>query len=200
MRREHSPEIQAGSMADIAFLLLIFFLVTTTVEVDMGISRKLPPKINNPGNDKFLDKNVLEVNLNANNEIMLEDKLISSIRELRPLVLNFIDNGGGTDAQGNPCTWCKGKKDPGLSDHPEKAIITITSSRNTNYATYISVQNEIIAAYAILRNRISNERYGKSYTQLLEERKSSNSKILADQIEKIRKQYPLHIIEEDPIQ
>ena len=66
--------------------------------------------------------------------------------------LLLIDNGGGTDAQGNRCDYCKGKRDASSSDHPDKAIISLKNERETSYAQYISVQNELVAAYNDLRN------------------------------------------------
>lgn len=198
MNRRESPEINAGSMADIAFLLLIFFLVTTTMEVDLGIPKRLPQKITDT-DIELLDKNVLEIHINAKNEIMVEDVLISNVGEIKQLAIDFIDNGGGTDKNGNDCDWCKGRKAQNLSDHPDKAVITIKSSRNTSYATYISVQNEILSAYTQLRNDLSTNLYGKSFEVLLNEQKLSNNTVLADKVELIKNKYPQHLIEEDPI-
>ena len=198
MNRRESPEINAGSMADIAFLLLIFFLVTTTMEVDLGIPKRLPQKVTDQ-NIELVDKNVLEIHINAKNEIMVEDVLVSNVGEIKQLAIDFIDNGGGTDKNGNPCDWCKGRKAQNLSDHPDKAVIIIKSSRNTSYATYISVQNEILSAYTQLRNDLSTNLYGKSFEVLLNEQKLSNNTVLADKVELIKNKYPQHLIEEDPI-
>jgi biopolymer transport protein ExbD len=198
MNRRESPEINVGSMADIAFLLLIFFLVTTTMEVDLGIPKRLPQKITDT-DIELLDKNVLEIHINAKNEIMVEDVLISNVGEIKQLAIDFIDNGGGTDKNGNVCDWCKGRKAQNLSDHPDKAVITIKSSRNSSYATYISVQNEVLSAYTQLRNNLSANLYGKSFEVLLNEQKLSNNTILTDKVELIKNKYPQHLIEEDPI-
>ena len=115
MARRDTPEINAGSMADIAFLLLIFFLVTTTMDVDQGISRKLPekqdPNIEPP---KLKEKNIFDVMVNSNNEILIENDYVT-IDQVRELAKTFIDNGGGVDAEGNPCDWCEGKE---MRNHP----------------------------------------------------------------------------------
>ena len=74
------------------------------------------------------------------------------LKDLRKAAIEFLDNGGGTDVAGNKCDYCKGKKDASSSDHPDKAIISLKNERETSYAQYISVQNELVAAYNDLRN------------------------------------------------
>ncbi|WP_254712511.1 ExbD/TolR family protein [Polaribacter pectinis] len=81
MSRKQSPEINAGSMADIAFFLLIFFLVTTTMNVDAGISRKIPPKEEIPSDILVNERNILEVNINKNNKIFADGRTIQ-LKEL----------------------------------------------------------------------------------------------------------------------
>ena len=172
MARRDTPEINAGSMADIAFLLLIFFLVTTTMDVDTGISRKLPEKQPEDVVPPILkEKNVFEVNINRRNEILVEGDQYMKVEDLREAAVNFIDNGGGTaEAMAKEelpfCSWCEGAKDPSSSDHPRKAIISLQSDRGTSYATYISVQNELVGAYTVLRNRYSNKKFGKDFDRL----------------------------------
>ncbi|HBK71811.1 MAG TPA: biopolymer transporter ExbD [Flavobacteriaceae bacterium] len=172
MARRNTPEINAGSMADIAFLLLIFFLVTTTMDVDTGISRKLPEKQDpNIVPPVLKEKNVFEVNVNRNDEILVEGDTYMKVSELRAAAIKFIDNGGGTaadlqKADLSPCTWCGGDKDPASSDHPKKAIISLQSDRGTSYAMYISVQNELVGAYTDLRNIYANKKFGKGFKDL----------------------------------
>ena len=170
MARRDTPEINAGSMADIAFLLLIFFLVTTTMDVDTGISRKLPEKQPEDIVPPILkEKNVFEVNINRRNEILVEGDTYMKVDKLREAAINFIDNGGGKDADGNDCTWCGGAKDASSSDHPKKAIISLQSDRGTSYATYISVQNELVGAYTVLRNKYAQKKFGKDFDKLTNE-------------------------------
>jgi len=172
MARRDTPEINAGSMADIAFLLLIFFLVTTTMDVDTGISRKLPEKQPEDVVPPILkEKNVFEVNINRRNEILVEGDIYMKVDELREAAIKFIDNGGGTAAAMaeqdlKVCSWCEGEKDPASSDHPKKAIISLQSDRGTSYATYISVQNELVGAYTVLRNRYAQKKFGKDFDKL----------------------------------
>ena len=169
MAKRDVPEINAGSMADIAFLLLIFFLVTTTMDVDTGISRKLPEKQpeDMPDPPKLKEKNVFIVTVNRNNDILVEGETFMTVDQIREEAVRFIDNGGG---MGNPidgaepaeCDWCEGEKNPESSDHPNKAVISLESDRGTSYGTYISVQNELVGAYTDLRNRLSEKMYGIS--------------------------------------
>ncbi len=190
MSRRETPEINAGSMADIAFLLLIFFLVTTTMEVDSGILRKIPKEQENDEKIILKDKNVLDVTINGNNQLLVENE-ITNIKNLKQIAIDFIDNGGGLDKDKNPCDWCNGKKDPTSSDHPSKAFIAIQSSRNTEYGTYISILNSLTSANTFLRNKLSQKLYDKSYNQLLEMHKSTQNE--KKKIDIIREKYPLLI-------
>ena len=166
MGNRETPQINAGSMADIAFLLLIFFLVTTTLNADIGIFKKLSVKTPPPPID-VNQKNVLEISINTTNEIQIESSEIVVVENIKQKVIDFIDNGAGKDINGSVCDWCNGIKDITSSDHPTKAIVTLQSSRNTSYGTYITVQNEINSAYNELRNRLSISLYGISFNTML---------------------------------
>ncbi|MEH6405984.1 MAG: biopolymer transporter ExbD, partial [Leeuwenhoekiella sp.] len=93
MSKRSAPEVNAGSMADIAFLLLIFFLVTTTIETDSGISRKLPPEQdeNQPKPPIIRERNLFVVNVNSNDELLVEDELMD-LKDLRAAAVAFLDN------------------------------------------------------------------------------------------------------------
>lgn len=193
MSKRELPEINAGSMADIAFLLLIFFLVTTTMDVDSGILRKIPEKQQLPPVDIHA-KNILELRINKNNEISVDDVVVE-VSKLKELALNFIDNGAGVDLEEQPCSWCKGKKDVKSSDHPKKAMISITSDRAASYETYINVLDNLNNAYTILRNRLSKEMYSVSYSELIGafNNKPKNNEAIAQKLKVIREKYPLLI-------
>ena len=147
MAKRSVPEVNAGSMADIAFLLLIFFLVTTTIEKDSGINRKLPPIEELEEDVVIKQKNIFTVLLNGKDQLLVEDDLME-LKDLRAAAVEFLDNNGDKS-----CSYCKGLKDPASSDNPDKAIISLKNERETSYAAYISVQNELVAAYNALRNR-----------------------------------------------
>ena len=186
MRRSR-PSVNAGSMADIAFLLLIFFLVTTTIQSEAGINRKLPP----PKDDipqGFIHKlNLLIVEINSRDEIMINDT-VRKLSELRRIAKDFIDNGAD-------CDYCKGSKSPSMSVHPDKAIISLRSNRETGYEAYIKVQNELVAAYGQLRNREAMRLFKTSYDELKLQYKETSDKVVQNKLKTIQERYPEKISE-----
>ncbi|MDP6922364.1 MAG: biopolymer transporter ExbD [Lutibacter sp.] len=204
MARRENSEINAGSMADIAFLLLIFFLVTTTMDVDAGISRKLPEKSEETPEITIKEKNVLDIVVNRKNQILVEGSNYVQVADIRQIAMDFIDNGGGLstakdDKPAAPCDYCKGAKDPASSDHPSKAIISLQSDRGTKYGVYVSIQNEIEAAYNDLRSRLAMEKYQRTYSDLLKEYKDNPTESLDDKIKFLKESYPQIISEPEPI-
>ena len=165
-RRAGAPEVSAGSMADIAFLLLIFFLVTTTIETDAGLDRMLPPM--EPPTEEppiIKQKNIFTVNINRNGQLLVEDEILP-ISKLREKAIAFLDNGGAPQGSPDYCSYCKGKRISESSDNPAKAIISLKNDRETKYSTYITVQNELVGAYNDLRNRESKRLFGKDYVEM----------------------------------
>ena len=150
MAKRSAPEVNAGSMADIAFLLLIFFLVTTTIETDSGLNRKLPPMEDQVDPPIIREKNIFTVVVNKNDQLLVEEEL-TEIKDLRSLAVSFLDNGGGVGEES--CDYCQGERDESSSDNPDKAIISLKNNRETSYKVYIAIQNELVAAYNELRNR-----------------------------------------------
>jgi len=166
MARRSAPEVNAGSMADIAFLLLIFFLVTTTLEKDNGIARQLPPidksEIEPP---KIKKKNLFIVLVNKNDELLVNDNPMQ-LKDIRESAIEFLDNGGALSNSPEYCNYCKGKHSESSSDNPDKAVISVQSDRLTSYKMYISVQNELVAAYNFLRDRESKRLYGWNFSEV----------------------------------
>ena len=103
MAKRAAPEVNAGSMADIAFLLLIFFLVTTTIETDSGINRKLPPMEDSDEDVIIKQKNIFTVLLNGKDQLLVEDNIME-LKDLREAAREFLDNGGD-----GSCNYCQGK-------------------------------------------------------------------------------------------
>lgn len=165
-RRGAPPEVNAGSMADIAFLLLIFFLVTTTIETDAGLDRMLPP-IEPPTEEPPIirEKNIFTVNINKSGQLLVEGEL-TNLKDLRKKAIEFLDNGGAPAGTPEYCNYCKGKRDAASSDNPEKAIISLKNDRETKYSTYITVQNELVGAYNDLRNREAQRLYKRNFTEM----------------------------------
>ncbi|MFV0541025.1 MAG: ExbD/TolR family protein [Aestuariibaculum sp.] len=194
MAKRAAPEVNAGSMADIAFLLLIFFLVTTTIEVDSGINRKLPPMEDERSEPpRIKQKNLFTVLLNREDQLMVEEEVMD-LKDLRQAAIDFLDNG----ADGT-CDYCQGKRDQESSDNPDKAIISLKNDRNSTYKTYIAVQNELVAAYNDLRDRRAEKLYGKSFKEmeanLDDVNWPGNKDKLKTQIEQIKKDYPQKLSE-----
>lgn len=162
--RRNAPTVNAGSMADIAFLLLIFFLVTTTISADKGMLRKLPQVCEAPPCDvEFNERNVFRIFINTNNDIMVEDKIID-ISELKDLTKAFIDNNGE-----NVCDYCSGEQLANSSDKPSEAIISLKHDALTNYGAFIVVQDEISKAYYDLRYNYAQKTYNKTPEELSKE-------------------------------
>jgi biopolymer transport protein ExbD len=202
MAKRSAPQVNAGSMADIAFLLLIFFLVTTTIETDSGINRKLPPIEDKPETPPEIKmKNIFTVMVNKNDQLLVEDQLME-LSELREAAIAFLDNGGD-----GSCDHCKGAKDIASSDNPDKAIISLQNDSETSYKAYISVQNELVAAYYFLRDRECMIKYGKTYRELetmFDDPRTRNTlsevqfKKLEERIKEIQQLFPQKLSEAEP--
>ena len=202
MARRATPEVNAGSMADIAFLLLIFFLVTTTIEKDRGLVRALPPE--QPENVEppiIKEKNLFVVIVNKNDELLVEDKPME-MKDLQEAAIAFLDNGGVPKGQEGYCDYCQGERDPSSSDFPDKAIVTVKNDRETSYETYITVQNELVGAYNFLRDRESQRLYGWKFTEVKkaidEGVYKGNEESTKEKLDVIKKMYPQKLSEIDP--
>ncbi len=203
MAKRSAPEVNAGSMADIAFLLLIFFLVTTTIETDSGINRKLPPMEEPEDQPIIKEKNIFTVVVNKNNDLLVEEKLME-LSDLRAEAIAFLDNGGGKNE--DFCDYCQGDRSPASSDNPQKAIIALKNDRETSYKIYIAVQNELVAAYNDLRNREFTKRFpetGMDFvmadTKYSDPRTSIEEKEkLKDKIKEVKDLYPQKLSEAEP--
>ncbi len=187
-------EINAGSMADIAFLLLIFFLVATTMNVDTGLARMLPPMP--PENQKQEDIKVKERNLflvlvSGSGNLMVGTpgkQEYTDIRSLKDRTKEFILNP--MDDASLPE---KEEKEIELADgstwiYPEsQGVVSLQTDRNTDYQAYIMVQNELTRAFNEVRDEVSQRKFGKPYSELKKENRDAVSKAV-----------PLKISEAEP--
>ncbi|WP_010664572.1 ExbD/TolR family protein [Marinilabilia salmonicolor] len=185
MGKRDVQEVNAGSMADIAFLLLIFFLVTTTMDTDSGLSRMLPPPVPEDQDTPppIKDRNVFEVLINAQNRLLVENEPME-LRELRDAAKEFIQNP--LDEEGLPEKEEKQIEYFGI--YPvTKGVISLQNDRGTQYQMYLSVQNELAAAYNELRNELAQSKFGKKFDELEEDKQGA-----------IRDIYPQKISEAEP--
>ncbi|MBE0661013.1 MAG: biopolymer transporter ExbD [Bacteroidales bacterium] len=156
-------EINAGSMADIAFLLLIFFLVTTTMDVDSGIVRRLPPPIDPTVEPPPVrERNIMNVLVNSR-DALLVNREPGDLTMLRQRVKAFIQN------RENRGDWPEKRLDtipPFGEVFVSRGVVSLKNDRGTSYDMYIQVQNELAAAFSEMRNELAMEEFGLRYDQL----------------------------------
>lgn len=179
-----NAEISAGSMADIAFLLLMFFLVATTIDIDTGIARKLPYPDDSPNPPPIKKRNLMVVNINKNNELMVNEKHFD-IRNLREKAKEFILNENNN--KNLPELYEFNIPQFGNVKSTKKHVISLQNDRGTSYDMYLKVQNELVAAYNELRNEYALKKLRTNYTDLSKTYQKA-----------IREIYPNHISEAEP--
>ncbi len=152
------PEVNSSSMADIAFLLLVFFLVTTTIATDKGLTLTLPPKPdpNEPPPDITKNqRNIFKILVNSSDRIMVEDEELTDVTKLRTMVKEFVLNFGKPTSEEAQALYnslpaslkALSKKDPTSSDDPKEAVVSFKADRGTSYDVYIAILDELQGAY-----------------------------------------------------
>jgi len=179
------PEIPSASLADIAFMLLIFFLVTTTMDVDSGLERRLPQWSEEDPEDQpeIKERTVFVVLVNRNNDLLVENEY-ANIKDLRERAKEFMANpyDDETLPEKEP------KEVPYFGEvMVSKGVISLRNDLDTKYGTYIAVQNELVAAINELRDELAKQHFGKPYNDLEK-----------DQQDAIRDIYPQRISEAEP--
>jgi biopolymer transport protein ExbD len=191
-KKKKMPGLNTTSTADISFMLLIFFLITTSMDTDKGLARRLPKPPEPDQEDATMDikaRNILYVRINAAGQLWVEDEVngpgYPDIKELRPRVKEFVKN------EQNLSKWPeKHVKNIDLLGQcvvTDKHVISVQTDRGTPYDIYFQVQNELVAAYNELRNEISKQKFGRPYEALSAEQKAA-----------IRQYYPQNISEAEP--
>jgi biopolymer transport protein ExbD len=192
-KKKKMPGLNTSSTADISFMLLIFFLVTTSMDTDMGLARHLPQPPDPDQEDAQVDikaRNILYIRLNYQGQLSIKDETTqdagwSEFSELRQRVKDFVRN------EQNYSKWPE--KHVKIIDLlgrcyvTDKHVISVQTDRGTPYDAYFQVQNELVAAYTELRNEISKEKFGREYQYLEDEQKAA-----------IRQYYPQNISEAEP--
>lgn len=181
------PEYNASSLADIAFMLLIFFLVTTTMDVDSGLERRLPPppqdEINPKDQPQIKERNVFVVLVNAKDQLLVEGELMR-ISELRESAKEFMANPNNDESLPE-----KKVEEVNFFGPVElsKGVISLRNDVGTTYGTYLAVQNELVGAINELREELAQRKWNKSYEDLEKEQQKA-----------VRKIYPQKISEAEP--
>ena len=184
-KKKKVPEINASSMADISFLLLIFFLVTTTMDTDSGITRRLPPPIENPDMDvKVKERNILNVMINKYDKLMVNGKP-SQVEDLKDITRDFITPKPNDEKA--PEVEMKEIELIG-NFMTNKGVVSLKNDRGTSYQMYIAVQNELAKAFNELREEVSQQYFRTSYSNLTDK----------DKIDAVNKAVPVRISEAEP--
>ena len=182
-----TPSINAASMADISFIILIFFLMVTTMGSEFGLVRMLPPWVdpNDKNTDEINKRNVLVVSVNQQNAIMVNNVYLE-ISELKAKAKEFYDIT--TTGDNFPEKIEKELPLLGSIVANKTAVVSLQNDRSTSYKTYIQVQNELAAAVNELRNEFSMQRFGKKYDECSKEQQDVVGKEV----------YPMSISEAEP--
>ncbi len=186
-KKKKVPGLNSSSTADISFILLIFFLVTTSMDTDMGLARRLPQPPEPNQEDAQIDvkeRNVLNVRLNAAGNLMVNHDFID-INQLRARAKEFIENKNNLSTL--PEKHAKNIEGLGQCFVTDKHVISVQTDRGTPYNVYFLVQNELVAAYNELRDELAIAKFGRPYARLNED----------DQVA-IRTYYPQKISEAEP--
>ena len=182
------PQINASSMADISFLLLIFFLVTTSMDVNQGLARRLPapvPPDQKVENTDINKRNLMVVKINSANQLMVQGQMLD-IKQLRAKAKEFIKNEN--DDATLPKLVEEDFGEPiGVVKYTKDHVISVQNDVDTQYQAYLDVQNELVAAYNELRDECARQYFHKAYAELDE-----------DQQKQVQKVYPQKISDAEP--
>jgi biopolymer transport protein ExbD len=192
-KKRKAPSINSSSSADLAFTLLIFFLVVTSMDTDEGLTRLLPRWTEEQTNQDIKKRNILNVLVNANNDLMVADDF-GKVDELCEIAKNFIKaEGDFAGDRGPEYIQVNPEKSPELvqffgadTKTPKNHVISLQSDYGTSYEMYIKVQNELVAAYNQLREELSQQKFGKPYDE---------EELSKEQMQAIKDYYPMNISE-----
>jgi len=183
-KKRKVPQMNATSSADIAFMLLLFFLLTTSMDTDTGLARRLPPPPDKSVKQEQMElkvnkRNILQVMINTNNQILCAGEYID-IKQLKEKVKTFIQNE--RNEENLPEIEEKDVPFFGPIKVSAKHVISLQNDRGTRYQAYIEVQNELAAAYTELRDDVSRKKWGKIFAELDEEQQKAVQDIYPQKI------------------
>ena len=187
MARGKTPGLNTGSMSDISFLLLTFFLLTSSINTDQGIQRKLPPPLKAQADDIQMNKrNVLVVLVNMNDQIMVNSEFLPDVNMLKEKTKEFIANPNGDATLSDKKQLYV--QELGSEETVSKGVVSLQNDRGTSYEMYIAVQNQLTAAFNELRDEFSNARFGKPFNNLNNTQRKGVQKVI-----------PINISEAEPV-
>ena len=173
-KKREIQEINASSMADISFLLLIFFLVTTSMATDKGLMRRLPAPV--PEEEKkeeeveINERNMMMILINSNDQLMVNNELMD-VRDLKEKAKEFIANPNNSETL--PAKKVENIPFFGDIAITKDHVISLQNDRGTSYQAYINVQNELVAAYNELQNDLAKNKFGAAFEDLDDDRKKA---------------------------
>ncbi len=179
-----TPEINASSMADVAFLLLIFFLVATTMDIDSGLNRVLPPWSEQQTDAPDIrERNLMLVHVNKYDQIAVQGELVqvSQLKDrAKEWVLNTSNDANLPEKKNETIDF--------IGEYPvSQGVISLQNDRGTSYEMYIKVQNELTRAFNEIRDELSKAHFGRTYAELDKEQQDA----IADAV-------PMKISEAEP--
>ena len=179
--------MNTGSMSDISFLLLTFFLLTSSINTDQGLQRKLPPPLKQNTEDvKMHKRNVMVVLVNMNDQIMVNSEFLPDVNALKDKTKEFISNP--TDDPNMSEKKTVYVNELGREEVVSKGVVSLQNDRGTSYEMYIAVQNQLTAAFNELRDQYSQTHFGKPFNNLTESQRKGVQKVV-----------PVNISEAEPV-
>lgn len=185
INKKKTPEVNAGSMADISFLLLIFFLVATTMNTDTGIQRVLPPWVENADNDAppIKERNLMQVKVNQFDQIQVQGQLVTLYQvkdRAKDFILNISNDENLPEKEMKEIEF--------IGNYPvSSGVISLQNDRGTSYDMYIKVQNELTKAYNEIRDDVARQYFGAAFNNLDEDKRKA-----------VQSAVPLKISEAEP--
>ena len=180
-KKKKIPEINGASLADIAFMMLAFILLVSTMDQDSGLMRRLPPipDTNQTERPQINERNLVQVRITRTDALLAAGRPNLDVTLLKDLIVEYI-----TNPTNDPNLPEKEEKDiPGFGRYPvSKAVISLQNDRETSYDMYLKVQNELIRAIAEARNNFASSNFGKPFSELNDDQRSIVTDAIPTQI------------------
>ena len=177
MAKKGLPKLNTTSMADISFLMLTFFLLTSSINTDQGIQRRLPPALRGDEKPpKINERNVMTILVNMYDQLLVNGTPMNNVNELKDRTKEFILNP-------NDDPHMSRRKPVDVSEFGKKemvseGVVSLKSDRGTSYKRYIEVQNQLAAAFNELRDEYSRANFGRNFDNLTETQKKGVQKVV----------------------